>query len=65
MGIHYRNKNVSKKMGYGLIIGQTILNAIAIGFGWAIASFGELIEAIFLSISAGTFVAMSTMEMLG
>jgi len=65
MGIHYRNRNVSKKMSYLLIIGQAALNAIAIGFGWAISSFGEFTEAIFLSISAGTFLAISTMEMLG
>ena len=65
MGIHYRNKNCSKKIGYGLIIGQAVLNAIAIGFGWAIDSFGDFVEAIFLSISAGTFLAISTMEMLG
>ena len=65
MGIHYRNKNVEKKIAYGLIIGQALLNAMAIGFGWAITSFGDFVEAIFLSISAGTFLAISTMEMLG
>ena len=65
MGIHYRNRNVSKKVAYGLIIGQALLNALAIGFGWAIDSFGDFTEAIFLSISAGTFLAISTMEMLG
>ena len=61
IGIHYRNRNVSKKISYGLIIGQAALNAVAIGFGWAISSFGEFVEAIFLSISAGTFLAISTM----
>ena len=65
MGIHYRNKKVKKNIAYGLIIGQALLNALAIGFGWAIASFGDFVEAIFLSISAGTFLAISTMEMLG
>ena len=65
MGIHYRNRNVAKNIAYGLIIGQALLNALAIGFGWAIDSFGDFVEAIFLSISAGTFLAISTMEMLG
>jgi zinc transporter 1/2/3 len=41
MGIHYRNRNVAKSIAYGLIIGQALLNAIAIGFGWAIESLGE------------------------
>ena len=40
MGIHYRNRNVGKKIGTILIVGQALLNALAIGFGWAIASFG-------------------------
>jgi hypothetical protein len=43
MGIHYRNKNVSKKVAYGLIIGQAVLNAVSIGFGWAIDSFGDFV----------------------
>jgi solute carrier family 39 (zinc transporter), member 1/2/3 len=65
MGIHYRSRNIPPKTAYALIIGQAALNAIAIGFGWAIVSFGDFVEAIFLSISAGTFLAISTMEMLG
>ena len=43
MGIHYRNKNVSKRVAYALIIGQALLNALAIGFGWAIDSFGDFV----------------------
>jgi hypothetical protein len=43
MGIHYRNKNISKKIAYGLIIGQAVLNAAAIGLGWAIDSFGDFV----------------------
>jgi zinc transporter ZupT len=37
MGCHYRNKNVKKKLSYKLIIGQAILNVIAIGAGWLIS----------------------------
>jgi zinc transporter ZupT len=65
MGCHYRNKNVSKKMSYTLIIIQGVLNIAAIGLGWVIASSGEIAEAIFLSLSAGTFLAISTLEILG
>lgn len=61
MGIQYRNRGIKRKVAFGLIIGQAALNAIAIGFGWAITSLGEFTEAIFLSISAGTFLAISTM----
>ena len=43
MGIHYRTRNVPKKTAYGLIIGQAALNAIAIGFGWAITSLGDFV----------------------
>lgn len=43
MGIHYRNKNISKKVAYGLIIGQALLNAAAIGFGWTLDSYGDFV----------------------
>lgn len=65
MGIHYRKNNIKFRLAMGLIIGQAALNLIAIGIGWLITSFGELTEAIFMAISAGTFLAISTMEMLG
>ena len=61
MGCHYKNKNVKKSIAYGLIIGQALLNVLAIGAGWLIASTGDVVEAIFLSISAGTFLAISTL----
>ena len=60
MGCHYKSKNVSKKLSYSLIIVQALLNVLAIGLGWLIQSQGEVVEAIFLSISAGTFLAIST-----
>lgn len=36
MGCHYKTKNVKKKMAYGLIIIQAILNVVSIGLGWVI-----------------------------
>jgi zinc transporter 1/2/3 len=37
MGIHYRNRNISNKIGYRLIILQAILNVAAIAGGILIA----------------------------
>lgn len=65
MGCHYKAKNVEKKIGYALIVIQACLNIAAIGLGWLISSEGEVVEAIFLSLSAGTFLAISTLELLG
>lgn len=65
MGCHYRNKNVRKNLSYSLIFIQALLNVLSIGLGWIISSSGDVVEAIFLSISAGTFLAISTIEMLG
>lgn len=64
MGCHYRAKHISKNIGIGLILGQALLNVLSIGLGWIIATSGDVQEAIFLSISAGTFLAISTMELL-
>jgi zinc transporter ZupT len=65
MGCHYRSKNISLKLAYSLIIGQAVLNIVAIGLGWIISTSGDVVDAIFLSLSAGTFLAISTLEMLG
>ena len=61
MGCHYKSKNVRKQIAYGLIVGQAILNVLSIGAGWLISSEGEVAEAVFLSISSGTFLAISTL----
>ena len=64
MGCHYKARQIPKKTATYLIIGQAALNVISIGLGWIIALEGDVLEAIFLSISAGTFLAISTMELL-
>jgi hypothetical protein len=64
MGCHYKSKNIPKKIANYLIFGQAILNVLSIGLGWIIALEGDVLEAVFLSISAGTFLAISTMELL-
>lgn len=40
MGCHYRAKNVSKKIGFALIVIQAVLNVLSIGVGWFIVSEG-------------------------
>lgn len=43
MGIHYKSKNISRKISYSLILGQAILNVVAIGIGWIISQSGPVI----------------------
>ncbi len=64
MGCHYKAKHIPIKTATYLILGQAFLNAFSIGLGWIIALEGDVLEAIFLSLSAGTFLAISTMELL-
>jgi zinc transporter 1/2/3 len=40
------------------------MNPIGIGLGWYLSSYGALVTGIFQAISAGTFVYISTMEVL-
>ena len=42
MGCHYKFKNIATKTSYLLIIGQAILNVLAIGLGWIISTSGEV-----------------------
>jgi hypothetical protein len=42
MGCHYRTKNIPKKIGVGLIVGQAFLNVFSIGLGWILASSGDV-----------------------
>lgn len=65
MGCHYKARHIPKQKALYLIFGQAILNVVAIALGWIISMEGDLLEAIFLSLSAGTFLAISTMELLG
>lgn len=61
MGCHYKARHIPKKRSIQLIIGQAVLNVLSIGLGWIISMEGDVLEAIFLSLSAGTFLAISTM----
>lgn len=61
MGCHYKARNIPRKTAIILILGQAALNVFSIGLGWIISVEGDVMEAIFLSLSAGTFLAISTM----
>jgi zinc transporter 1/2/3 len=40
------------------------MNPIGIGVGWALSSSGPLIVGIFYAISSGTFIYISTVEVI-
>ena len=40
------------------------MNPIGIGIGWIMADKGPIYTGVFVSISVGTFIYISTMEML-
>lgn len=65
MGLHYKTNKIDPKISYWLIIIQALLNVLSIATGWIISSTNEVISAVFLALSAGTFLAISTLEMLG
>jgi len=37
MGCHYKKNNICKKKSTYLILGQAVLNVVAIGLGWIIS----------------------------
>lgn len=40
------------------------MNPIGVGIGWILSSQGKLIAGIFMSISAGTFLYIATLEVI-
>lgn len=40
------------------------MNPIGVAIGWALSDQGNLVTGIFMSISAGTFVYIATLEVL-
>lgn len=47
-----------------MIMIQAIMNPIGIGIGWALSDAGPLVSGIFVSVSAGTFVYIATVEVI-
>jgi len=64
IGMFYKNKGLLFTKAYMLIGLQALMNGMAIGIGWFVQSKGEFFQAVFLSISAGTFLGLSIMHIL-
>ncbi|CAD8111030.1 unnamed protein product [Paramecium primaurelia] len=64
LGLAFRKAGVNKTTSTYMIIIQAIMNPIGIGIGWIMADKGPLYTGIFVSISVGTFIYISTMETL-
>jgi len=64
IGMFYRNKGLVFTKAYMLIVMQALLNGLSIWMGWLIQSKGEFIQAVFLSLSGGTFLGLSVMHIL-
>ena len=63
-GMFYKNKGLVFTKAYMLIGIQALMNGVSIGIGWLIQSKGQFVQAVFLSISAGTFLGLSMMHIL-
>ncbi|KAL4501594.1 hypothetical protein ABPG72_018645 [Tetrahymena utriculariae] len=64
LGLAFKKANVDLKMSTIMIAIQAVMNPIGIGIGWALSDQGNLVTGIFMSISAGTFVYIATLEVL-
>ena len=60
----FKKAKVNKKTSTIMILIQSIMNPIGIGIGWIMADKGPIYTGVFVSISVGTFIYISTMEML-
>lgn len=47
-----------------MILIQAFMNPMGIGLGWVLSESGPLVTGIFYSISAGTFIYISTIEII-
>lgn len=64
LGLAFRKAGVNKTTSTYMIMIQAVMNPIGIGIGWIMADKGPIYTGIFVSISVGTFIYISTMEML-
>ncbi|CAK66732.1 unnamed protein product (macronuclear) [Paramecium tetraurelia] len=64
LGLAFRKAGVNKTTSTYMIMIQAIMNPVGIGIGWIMADKGPLYTGIFVSISVGTFIYISTMETL-
>ncbi|KAM3138293.1 hypothetical protein pb186bvf_009569 [Paramecium bursaria] len=64
LGSAFRQAGVNKRTAIIMIVIQACFNPVGIMIGWLLSDQGDLITGIFLSISVGTFLYISTLEIL-
>ncbi|KAM3128226.1 hypothetical protein pb186bvf_019645 [Paramecium bursaria] len=64
LGIAFRQAKIRRKTATIMILIQAIMNPIGIIIGWIISSQNDYLISIFYAISAGTFLYISTIEVI-
>ena len=64
LGLIYQKNGYRSKIITMMILIQGIINVLGLVVGTLLKSCGELVMAVFLSISAGTFLYIATVEVL-
>ncbi|KAL4449823.1 hypothetical protein ABPG74_008196 [Tetrahymena malaccensis] len=64
LGLALKKSNMKVKKAYLMIAVQAAMNPIGIAIGWILSDSGSLVSGILMSISAGTFIYISTQEVI-
>jgi zinc transporter 1/2/3 len=64
LGLAFKKAGVDIKTSTIMILIQAIMNPVGVAIGWILSDEGNLVTGIFMSISAGTFVYIATLEVL-
>lgn len=60
----FKKAKVPRKTAKIMIFIQAIMNPIGVSIGWILSNGGDLVTGIFYAISAGTFLYISTIEVI-
>lgn len=64
LGLAFKKAGVDLTMSSIMIAIQAVMNPVGVGIGWILSDQGDLVTGIFMSISAGTFIYIATLEVL-
>jgi len=64
LGISFTKSHVEEKHAINMILIFSCSTPLGIGLGWMIAGASKLIEGIFMSIAAGTFIYIAASEII-
>jgi zinc transporter 1/2/3 len=64
LGLSFKRANTDLKISTIMIFIQALMNPIGVGIGWILSDSGSLVVGIFMSISAGTFLYIATLEVI-